>query len=155
MRAWTTEFVDRERAPVTSNVRASELVGKAELGWDTGPGRDTLFYRAFPGKSRHRPTRLSSPTRTVKTCPLGVMDPRREGKGSPPVVGIRFHIGGERIPGSVGALFPVHPLGRMGHGTGTGRRWPIACRRSRRTHPRRPARWDKWTRRDNKKVDPP
>jgi len=121
--------------------------------WDRSgrTGRDTLFYRAFPGKSRHRPARLSSPTRTVKTCPLGVMDPRREGKGSPPVVGIRFHIGGKRIPGSLRVLCPARPLGGMGHGTGTGRRWPIACGRSRRAHPRRRARWDKWTRRDNKK----
>jgi hypothetical protein len=87
----------------------------------------------------------------VKTCPLGVMDPRRERKGSPPVVGIRFHIGGKRIPGSLGVLCPARPLGGMGHGTGTGRRWPIACGRSRRAHPRRRARWDKWTRRDNKK----
>ena len=88
MRAWTTEFVGRERAPVTSNVRASELVGKAELGWDTGLGRDTLFYRAFPGKSRHRPTRLSSPRHAAR-FPLVGKNPvrthsQRDGTGDKP-----------------------------------------------------------------------
>ncbi len=56
----------------------------------------------------------------VKTCPLGVMDPRRERKGSPPVVGSLFHIGGKRIPGSLGALCPPRPLGRDGPGNWDG-----------------------------------
>jgi hypothetical protein len=173
MRAWTTEMVDRERAPVTWNVRASERDCRSGLG----PGRDTLFHREMPDEispSSQAPPRspggcwggtqtgrdssilgprsnaqglgidpeggtghvvLSNvsrqistspgspvvpPTRTVKTCPLGVMDPRREGKGSPPVMGILFHRWGERIPGSLGALFPVRPLrGGTGQGTGT------------------------------------
>ncbi len=55
----------------------------------------------------------------VKTCPLGVMDHRREGKGSPPVVGIRFHIGRKRIPGRLGAFCPARPLSGTGHGTGS------------------------------------
>jgi hypothetical protein len=68
---------------------------------------------------------------------------------------------GKKDPRQPGALFWARPL--TGDGTRdwdgidgmSGRRWPIACQRSRRTHPRRRARWDKWTRRDNQKVDPP
>src|ERR1700734_2749897 len=61
MRAWTREIVDGERAPVTSNVCASELVGKAELGRDTGPGRDTLFHREMPDE--------------ISPCPPGPRSP--------------------------------------------------------------------------------
>jgi hypothetical protein len=136
MRAWPTEIVDRERAPVTSNVRASKLVGRrgrdgrrcftekcptklvlvpqlrhhqAVVGaglkrdgtcrsgvqcptsWDRSgrTGRDTLFYRAFPGKSRHRATRLSS-LLTRSAIPVG-----RE-KSGPDAFSDTFSMGRDR-----------------------------------------------------------
>ena len=116
----------------------------------------SLSYGTSGAGDRHIRSRDRREMRVaVKTCPPGRT--WRNKRGFLLVVGIRFHIGGERIPGSLGALFPARPLGGMGHETGTGssgtsgRRWPIACRRSRWAHPRRCARWDKWTRRDNKK----
>ncbi len=54
MRAWTREIVDGERAPVTSDVCASELLSKAELGRDTGTGRDTLSYGITTSRANHR-----------------------------------------------------------------------------------------------------
>jgi hypothetical protein len=44
----------------------------------TGHVRDTLFYRAFLANLDIVPLDCPPPpTRTVKTCPLGVMDPRQ------------------------------------------------------------------------------
>ncbi len=70
---------------------------------------------------RGRRSRDSSEKRVaVKTCPLGVMDPRREGKGSPPVVGILFSHREKKDPRQTWALSPARPLSGTGHGTGTG-----------------------------------
>jgi hypothetical protein len=103
-------------------------------GWD-GTRGTRCFIERFPANLDIAPLGCPSPRLARQNLPAGVMDPRREGKGSPPGVGIRFHIGAKRIPGSLGALCPARPLCGMGHGTGTGRMWPIACRPNRSADP--------------------
>jgi hypothetical protein len=63
----------------------------------------------------------------VRHWPLGAGSPPGTKNGSPPVVGILFHIGERRSQATFVAGESFGPA----------------------------ARWDKWTRRDTRKVDPP
>src|SRR5580698_126723 len=108
------------------------------------------------------PTELAYDPSTAARCELRSKLARREdlaeqkrlsaGGGDP------FSHRGRKDPRqSRGVISGPSTLSGTGRGTGTGssgmtrRRSPIAFQPSRRTHPRRCARWDKWTRRDNKK----
>jgi len=81
--------------------------------WDSGLGRDTLFYRADPDKfvpDLNRPFAWNGtgPTGTGLDwdgtrrfrCPSGSDTSWPPGVRSPPVMGIRFHIREKQIPGT-------------------------------------------------------
>ncbi len=75
-------------------------------------GRDTLFHRAFPEEfASDRIRRAARQCRRSKLARWGDGSPAGTKKGSPPVMGIRFHIRGKRIPGNPTTSF----------GTGLGR----------------------------------
>jgi len=75
MRAWPTEIVDRERAPVTSNVRASKLVGRR------GQDGRRCFTEKCPTKLvlvpqlRHHQAVVGAGLKRDGTCRSGVQCP--------------------------------------------------------------------------------
>ena len=97
---------------------------RAEARCPTNPSQETMgpgdkcFTERFPANFDVAPMPVVPPTRAVKTCPLGVMDPGGT-KRSPPVVGIHFHIGGKGSPAALGRY--VRPVHWAGRDTGLGR----------------------------------
>ncbi len=130
---------DRRQTPAAGSVgRAASLpaelqsrIPKPYETWDKGTSWQLVLRSRLPAIAAYDPATRAGSWVAVKTCPLGVMDPRREQKGSPPVVGILFHIGGKKIPVSLGALCPARPRGGMGQVGHERARWRRACARAR------------------------